>query len=300
MKKLFVVSFLCLMGALMMPRFVVAQESDLATVSADATASGEATSAAKLVVEKVTEKKPDITEPEGEVKGRLEQYLAAQEVRPLGLTNFLQHAIREAVRNGVPANTIVLVLLFPVVAAIIAAGRHLIGLRGFGIFTPAVLSVAFVATGIVTGIALFLIILMVAMLMRRMIHGLKLQYLPRMALLLWGVSLGVFAALFISPFLDLKALVTIQIFPILILILLAENFIEVQIGKSEREATQLTMETIILALISSLVLSLDAVQKFALLNPELLVMGVAVFDIFVGRYVGLRYTEYLKYKKLLK
>ena len=82
--------------------------------------------------------------------------------------------------------------------------------------------------------------------------------------------------------------------------LLAENFIEVQIGKSKREATELTVETIILALICSLVLSLQSLQKFALLHPELLLVSVAVFDVFVGKYVGLRYTEYRKYKKLLK
>ena len=56
----------------------------------------------------------------------------------------------------------------------------------------------------------------------------------------------------------------------------------------------------ILALISSLVLSLETVQKFALIHPELLLLLVAVFDIFMGKYTGLRYTEYRKFKKLLK
>lgn len=265
-----------------------------------ATGSAEVATRAATIVERVVEKKPDITEPEGEVKGKLERYLEEKTVGPLSLTNFLQHAVREAVRQGVPANTIVLVLLFPVVAAIIAASRHLIGLRGFGIFTPAVLSVAFVATGIVTGIALFIIILVVATVGRRFLKPLKLQYLPRMALLLWFVSLGVFAAMAAAPSIQFDALTQVNIFPILILILLAENFIEVQIGKSDREATELTVETIIMALISSLLLSLDVVQRFALLNPEMLVVLVAIFNIFVGRYVGLRYTEYLKFKKLAK
>ena len=281
-------------GSVVGPKVLVESELE----DDEATEAGEAIPS--VIVEKVVEKKPDLTEPEGEVKGKLEKYLEKQVVGPLGVKNVLRHAVREAVKRGVPANTIVLVLLFPVVAAVIAASRHLLGLRGFGLFTPAVLSVAFVATGIVVGILLFLVILMVATIGRVILKKLKLQYLPRMALLLWFVSLGVFAALFAAPFLNLEALVKVGIFPILILILLAENFIEVQIGKSQKEAVELTVETIILALISGWVLGLDAVQRFAILNPEWLVLGVAVFNVFVGKYVGLRLLEYLKFRKLLK
>jgi len=275
-------------------RLVVDQATEsamVATESAEATPSG--------IVEKVVEKKPDITEPEGEVKGKLERYLEQQELKPLSVTNFLRHAVHRAVRQGVPANTIVLVLLFPVVAAIISASRHLLGLRGFGIFTPAVLSVAFVATGLVSGILLFLVILAVASVGRVLLRKMKLQYLPRMALLLWFVSLGVFGLLFVAPSLNLRELTAINIFPILILVLLAESFIEVQIGKSQKEAIELTAETLVLAIISSLVLSLDIVQRVALLNPEALVLFVAIFNVFIGRYVGLRFKEYLRFKAIL-
>jgi hypothetical protein len=82
--------------------------------------------------------------------------------------------------------------------------------------------------------------------------------------------------------------------------LLAENFSEVQMGKSQREATELTIETLILALVSALLLSLDAVQRFALLNPELLIVSVAAANILIGKYVGLRLTEYLKFKQLVE
>ena len=42
--------------------------------------------------------------------------------------NFLQQAIRQAVEKGVSANTIVLVLLFPLVAGLIAADQAFIGI----------------------------------------------------------------------------------------------------------------------------------------------------------------------------
>lgn len=251
-------------------------------------------------IKQLAEKKDDLTETRGEVKGRLERYLDQQKLGPLGVTNFLGYAMRYAVSHGVPANTIVLVLLFPVIAMIVAAARHLIGLRGFGIYIPVVLSVAFVATGLVTGIVLFLVILAIGTYGMKLIRHLRMQYLPRMALLLWLVSLGVLATLFLAPLLGASGLLTINIFPILILMLLAENFHEVQMGKSKREATELTIETLLLALLSAMLLSLDFVQRFALLYPELLVVGVAAINVMVGKYVGLRLTEYLKFRKMTK
>jgi len=36
-----------------------------------------------------------------------------------------------------------------------------------------------------------------------------------------------------------------------------------------------------------------------LLNPEATVIGVAVFDLFLGKYVGLRILEYKKFKEII-
>lgn len=245
-------------------------------------------------------KKPVLTEPSEEVKGKLEGYLAEQELTALSWNNFLKHAIHRAVSSGVPANTIVLLLLLPLVAGIIAATRHLFGFRGFGILIPATISVVFVATGIITGILIFLAILIVATMGRMIIRRLKLQYLPRMALLLWFVTLGILALLFFSPYLGLEELTTISIFPILIIILLAENFIEVQMGKSLRAAAGLTTETLIIAFIGYLILSFDTLQKAVLLNPEVSVLGAAIFDVFLGRFTGLRFFEYFKFREVIK
>lgn len=271
---------------------VMAQE---ATESGVASESAEVATPAAILMEP----KEDLTQPTVEIKGRLERYLEEQDLGPVSPTNFLRYAIKRAVSQGVPPNTMVLVLLFPVIASIIAVARHLIGLRGFGIYIPAVLSVAFVATGMVAGIALFMVILLIGTYGMKLLRKLKMQYLPRMALLLWLVSLGVLATILVAPNIGIEGLANLNIFPILILMLLAENFNEVQMGKSRREATELTIETLILALLSAMIISLDFVQRFALLHAEAMILVVAVVDIAVGKYVGLRLTEYLRFRKLV-
>lgn len=293
---LLLVSFVVLTIAWRFP-IVRAQEP---TSEPEATPSVEATSTASTSPRNgQTRSGSDLTEPTGPARGKLEQYLLSKEPGPLSVTTFLQHALRRAVAAGVPATTLVLILLFPLVGAIIAAARHLVGLRGFGLFTTAALSIAFLATGIAVGILLFVVIIGFASLGRVFIRRLRLQYLPRIALLLWFVSLGIFSLLAISPYLGLDQLVTISIFPILLLVLFAEAFIGSRIGVGLRRAVALTVETIILAVICFLVLSLESLQRFAILNPEVTVVSVAVFDVFLGKYVGLRLLEYWRFRELI-
>ncbi|MFH0942984.1 MAG: 7TM domain-containing protein [Candidatus Beckwithbacteria bacterium] len=272
--------------------------STVPALGMEATASAEATPAGTLSIEAVT--KQDITERTSEVKGKLEGYLDQKEIGKLSWHNWLQQAIRQAVAKGVSANTIVLVLLFPLVAGMIAAARHLLGLTGFGIFVPAMLSVAFVAIGIKAGLVMLVVIFMGAALARKTTEKLKLQYLPRMALMMWLVSVVVLGVLLGAVNVNLGGLSAVSIFPILILMLLTENFIEVQTGKSRHEAVQVMLQTMAMAVVGALILRNSWVQKLALLNPELFLLIVAALDIYVGKYVGLRVMEMWKFRKLIK
>ena len=159
--------------------------------------------------------KPDITQADEETLGPLESLLEEQELGPLWPNNPIKYAIRGAVAAGVPVNTIVLLLLLPLVASVIAASRHIIGLRGFGIFLPAALSVVFVSTGPVVGIGLFMVIVTISVVLRLFLRGarIKLQYLPRMALLLLFVVFGVLSVLFAAPIIRHPDLADASIFP---------------------------------------------------------------------------------------
>jgi hypothetical protein len=245
--------------------------------------------------------KPILTEESEETLGPFESLLEEQKIGSAWPMNPVKYAIRGAVEAGVPANTIVLLLLIPVVASVIAAARHLIGIRGFGIFLPAALSVVFVSIGPIVGISLFLIIIFVSTLARIFLRKAKfrLQYLPKMALLLWFVVVAVLGILFAAPIIKITGLTNVSIFPVLILVLLAEDFAKVQTGKSVGTAINLTMETLILSLVSYGFLTHQPLQQFALLKPEILLMVVAVFDVLLGRYVGLRFLEFWRFRKLI-
>lgn len=244
----------------------------------------------------------DITQKSTESLGPLEKILKNQSLGPVWPFNPIKHAIRGAVSAGVPANTIVLLLLLPIVTFVIAFSRNVVGIRGFGIFLPAALSVVFVATGPVVGIGLFLVIVAISTAIRMVLRKLKvkLQYLPRMSFILWAVVFGVLGVLFMAPVLNFPSLANVSIFAVLVLILLAEEFNRVQLGKSAKTAANLTFETLVLSLISYGVLILQPMRQFVLLNPEISLILVAVFDLALGKYTGLRVMEYYRFRKLIK
>ena len=232
----------------------------------------------------------------------LKELLNSQQIGSIW-ANPIKYALRNAVNVGVASSTIVLLLLLPVVATIIAGARHFIGLRGFGIFLPAALSVVFVATGPIVGIGLFLIIVFVSTLVRVLLKKLKLrlQYLPRMAFILLAVVVGVFLTILAVPQAYVwRSIAEVSIFPLLILVLLAEDFTRAQIGKSVKTAISLTSETLILALVSFGFLTLRELQRYAILHPEAILLGLGVVNIIMGRYVGLRVIEFWRFRKLIR
>ena len=244
----------------------------------------------------------DITQKSVETLGPLEKLLKEQKLGGIWPFNPVKYAIRSSVASGVPANTIVLLLLLPIVAFVIAFTRNVIGIRGFGIFLPAALSVVFVATGPVVGIGLFLVIVIVSTAMRMILRKLKvkLQYLPRMAFILWAVVLGVLGVLFLAPILKFSDLANVSIFAVLFLVLLAEDFTRVQLGKSVKTAMNLTFETLLLSLISFLFLTFQPLQRYVLLNPEISLLVIACADLLLGKYTGLRVMEFYRFRKLIK
>lgn len=228
--------------------------------------------------------------------------LVLQSVDGRELLNPIKYVIRVAVASGISPSAIVLLLLLPLSGAMIAAGRHVVGIRGFGIFLPAALSVVFLAIGPVLGIGLFVVIIAISIANRLVLKSTKvrLQYLPRAALLLLFVTLAVLGFIFVSSVFKLGGMADISVFPILFLVLLSEDFTRVQVGKSVRTAIVLTTETIFLALVSYFMLTLKAIQVFAITNPEILLTLVAAFDIVLGRYTGLRVLEFWRFRKLIR
>ncbi|HWS48955.1 MAG TPA: 7TM domain-containing protein [Candidatus Methanoperedens sp.] len=232
-----------------------------------------------------------------EVSNKIEK--VTPEVRWQGW-NMVSFFISKAVLMGVPENTVVLLLLLPLVATIVSLLHYVVGVSGYGIFTPTMMAVALLATGVVGGVALFVVILAITLLSNLILRKYKLHFWPARSITLLFVSLGTFGLMSGAAVLGVFEVSKISIFPILFMILLTEEFVRTQLIKSKKEAVRLTIGTLILAGVGALTMGVGDVQNLVLKYPEAVILLVIVVNLLVGSYGGIRLTEIKRFKNAIR
>ncbi len=213
--------------------------------------------------------------------------------------NFIAYAINYLVNQGVPLNTIYLLLVLPVIATILSFTRQFVGIKAFGIYTPTIIALSFLGTGIGYGLLIFVLILLIASFGRLFARKLGLLYLPRMALILIIVSLAIMILFLMGAYFKDVGIMTISVFPILIMIVLSEKFVSAQIERGNRAAIILTVETLILSSLCYWIASLQTMKALLLGYPEIIIICF-VINIFLGKWTGLRLMEYFRFRKVIK
>lgn len=260
------------------------------TITPVATSAAEATPTATIVP--TAAPVVNITEAKGkEIEYKVEKWNGF---------NALRVATGWAVNKGVSTNTLVLLLLLPLVATLVSFLHYVVGLSGYGIFMPTMIAVAFLATGVFGGLLLFALILIVSLLSNLLLRKLKLHFWPARAIGLMLISIGTFLLMVLSSFVSWIDISQISIFPILFMILLAEEFTRTQLAKSEKEAKRLMLGTIFLAVVGAVTMNFTWIQNVALNYPDLLVILVLVINLLVGNYTGIRWMEISRFKKAIR
>ena len=202
--------------------------------------------------------------------------------------------------HGVPELSLVFFLMLPIAATVITFARQVLGIKAFGIYIPLITTLAFLATGIKYGVFLFIIIVLVGTLLRFILKRTRLLYLPRMALTLITIIICIYIIFNIAIYFDKTTFIKISVFPVLILITLSEKFVATQIRRGNRTALILTLETLVLSVASYYLITWQALQNFALLYPIVIIVGAIFINILLGRWTGLRLTEYLRFKEVIQ
>jgi hypothetical protein len=202
--------------------------------------------------------------------------------------------------QGVPFETISLILMLPIIATFIAFLRQVVGIKAFGIYTPLLITFAFLATnGLRYGIVIFLAVLLIGMLMRFVLKPFRLLYLPRVAIMLAVVALVMLLILTLGASTRRTGFAAVSIFPILIMITLVEKFVAVQIEKGDRTAVVLALETLLISVVGFYIASWQKLIGFLTSYPWMVLTTLPI-NLFLGKWTGLRLSEYLRFKEILK
>ncbi len=216
--------------------------------------------------------------------------------------------VEYAVLQGVPLGTVTLILMLPIVVMIIAFFRQVVGIKAFGIYTPALIIFAFLAIkaeagsfwgGIRYGTAIFATVIAVGTLARIFLRQFRLLYLPRVAIVISIVSLSTLLMLILGGMFQRTGLASVSIFPILIMITLVEKFVTVQIEKGGKTAIYLSLETLFISIAGYSIASWSLLIEYLQLYPWLVFVAIIV-NIFLGKWTGLRLSEIIRFKKLIK
>jgi hypothetical protein len=207
--------------------------------------------------------------------------------------------IKYFVDQGVPLGTVILLLMFPLIATLAAVFRQLIGIKAFGIYTPSIIIFALLATGIKYGLALFIVVILVGMVIRFLLKKLRILYLPRVAITLSIVSLSILLLLVLGGSFQRTGLAAVSIFPLLIMITLVEKFVAAQIEKGNKVAMILALETLIISLVGYYLVKWPLLISLIVAYPWVVLLTLPI-NFALGKWTGLRLSEYFRFKEVFK
>lgn len=242
--------------------------------------------------------KKDVTRPEGdEDRKNLMALFARRPANELTPFNFLAYGVQYAVREGVPANTITLILLLPFLATIVVFFRYIVGLPSLGLLVPIALSITLLSTGLIAGLILLATILVASLVSRFVLKRIRIMQLPKLALSMWLVAVAIIVALTVCATNGILSVRDISIFPVLLLVLLSDRVVALFLERSFKEVLSITLVTLLLGIIGFLLLSWTQLREIIILYPELVLLFVPI-NILMGRYFGLRVSEYIRFKPI--
>lgn len=244
-------------------------------------------------------------------RGRNFEIITAQsgKLRPW---NFMSYFVNVLINNGIPDNTIALLLLLPVIATVVAFMRQVIGLTTFGIYTPSIITLSFLVIGMYAGLLTLALAVLIGIISKPLLSKVRMLFIPKMAIVITLVSLSLLLLLIGSIYIHLfdAQFLSIAIFPMLILSTLVEKFVSSKGEKSFASATVLMGETILVSIVAYFIaggeinlgittLKLDLIKRLMLTYPETVLLLI-IFNILLGKWTGLRVLERVRFREILR
>jgi len=204
-----------------------------------------------------------------------------------------------AVRAQVPLQALNLILVLPIIAFVVVLCRNFIGIETFGTFSPVIVALAFLTTGLYWGAVIFVVIVGLGSLLRVALQRLRLHLVARLAILVALVSVVMTGLTVVGAYLGIGALLQVSLFPMVIMSNLIENFTASQVEFGTRAAIRVTANTLLVCVLSYGAVEWTGMPSFLLAFPETLILVVAL-EIAAGKWRGLRLLELRRFYDLLR
>jgi hypothetical protein len=194
-------------------------------------------------------------------------------------------------------NTFKLLLLIPLGALVVVILRNLVGIRTSGTFMPVLIALSFLQTSLLLGLALFILVVGVGLIMRTYLTRLNLLLVPRIASVLVFVII-IYAAIGILSFkMGWDWGLKVTFFPMIILSWTIERMSILWDEDGGHEVLIQGGGSLLTASIAYLLMSTETIADTIFLFPELLLILLAII-IAIGSYSGYRLSDLRRFESM--
>lgn len=201
-------------------------------------------------------------------------------------------------RIGISQNLLKIIIMIPLGALVTVIFRNVIGLETYGTFLPALIAVAARNTGLLWGLAGFVLVIFITSLVRRLLDWMQLLHSPKMAILLTTVVITLLGLSFLGVQANLFELAHMSLFPIAILAITAERFAITEVEQGFKKAAALMVMTLLVTSACYAVMNSLFLQSMFLTFQELLFVVIAI-NLWLGKWIGMRMTEFIRFRRLI-
>lgn len=196
-------------------------------------------------------------------------------------------------------NTFQLLMMFPLGILIVVFIRNIIGITTLGTFMPILIGLAFLETGIQSGLFYFCIIIAIGLLIRGYLSRLNLLLVPRIGAVVVVVIIIMQILTILSYQLGFQSATTITYFPIIILAWTIERVSIKWEEDGPRNALKETFASVVTGLVTYFIISNAYVRHliYSFNEINLVILG---FILLIGTYTGYRLTELHRFNVLVK
>ncbi len=187
-------------------------------------------------------------------------------------------------------NTFKLLLFIPLGALVVVIMRNLVGIKTSGTFLPILIALSFLQTSLLTGVALFLIVVACGLALRSTLSHLNLLLVPRISAVLVFVIVIYLMLAVISFKMGSDFGLNVTFFPMIIISWTIERMSVLWEEEGPKEVLTQGGGTLLSASLIYLALNNEFVAHMTYSFPELLLVVLA-FILMIGSYTGYRLNE---------
>ncbi|RLA05379.1 MAG: hypothetical protein DRQ60_04315 [Gammaproteobacteria bacterium] len=190
-----------------------------------------------------------------------------------------------------------LLLMLPIGALVVVCFRTFIGVSTFGTFMPILIALAFRETQLLWGLLSFSVIVMIGLFIRFYLERLMLLLVPRLTSILIIVLILMLVISLVSNLLGLERVLSVALFPMVILAMTIERMSITWEEHGAREALYQGLGSLLVASVGYLLMSNEDLTYLMFVFPEMLLVLLGL-SLWMGRYTGYRLTELWRFRAL--